>query len=143
MIDRNFIFAKAEAFSQIRMPDFLKYNGENEYYSLAFISNGYDILSVPRRIYSDNYSRSVENTYHTFSSDHNYNVVVDLMNGINVGKYKVTKAAANQFLYYHNLVSGAIKKLPYATNDVEYDPYNLEMHEIGARKFLSGTKAVY
>lgn len=143
IIDRNFIFAKAEAFKKIVMPDFLKYCGENEYLSMAFLSAGYDIMSVPANMYSDSKARSVENTYHTFSLEHNYNVVVDLMYGRKLDRYKLTRSGVKKFLEFHGIPHYKINKLPYATNDVSYNPYDLKMHGVDARRFIAGTKAVY
>lgn len=143
IIDRNFIFAKAESFRKIVMPDFLKYNGENEYLSLAFMSAGYDIMSLPTKMYSDSKARSVENTYHIFSLEHNYNLVIDLMHGIGLDRYKITKDGLDKFLTFHGILPSLLKRLPYSSNDVDYDPYDLKMHNVDARRFLSGTKAIY
>ena len=143
IVDKNFIFAKSEAFKKMVMPSFLKYFGENEYLSLSFLSAGYDIVSLPTGIYEDSGFRSVENTYHTFSLEHNYNVVVDLLNGIQLDRYKLTRAGLNMFLEHHGLSVGQIKKLPYYANDVSYNPYSLEMHGVDARRFIAGTKAIY
>jgi len=143
IVDRNFIFAKSEALLKVVSPGFLKYNGENEYLSLAILSAGYDILSVPQHVYVDANIRSVENTYHTFSVEHNYNVVVDMLNGVGLSAYNISEEALLEFLSFHGLPKGPIKRLPYSTNDVEYDPYKLKMHGVDARRFIAGTKAVY
>lgn len=143
MIDRNFIFAKSEAFNKIVMPHFLKYSGENEYLSISFLSAGFDIMSVPSRFYSDSLTRSVENTYHTFSLEHGYNRVVDLFWGQNISKYKCNKNGLDKFLKFHGLELRQIKKLPYINDDVSYEPYGLKMNDLDARRFLAGTKAVY
>lgn len=142
-VDRNFIFARASVFSEIVSADFLKYRGENEYLSLAFLSAGYDILSVPNEIYEDSLARSVENTYHTFSAEHNYNIVIDLINGTSTKEYKISQSALYRFLEFHGIDPVPLKKLPYQTNDVNYDPYTLKIHGVDARRFISGTKAVY
>lgn len=143
MIDRNFIFARAEAFKEIQMPDFLKYHGENEYLSLAFISAGYDIMSIPANMYQDSLARSVENTYHTFSLEHNYNVVIDILSGETPGKYDISEDAVRKFLEFHGMFPNPLIRLPYATNDVDYNPYALKMHGVDARRFIAGTKAIY
>lgn len=143
IVDRNFIFAKAESFRKIVMPDFLKYAGENEYLSLAFLSAGYDIMSLPTKMYLDNKFRSIENTYHTFSLEHNYNLVIDLIHGIGLDKYKITKDGLDKFLAFHSITPSMLNRLPYSANDVNYDPYDLKMHNVDARRFLSGTKAIY
>lgn len=143
MIDRNFIFAKSDAFREIIMPDFLKYHGENEYLSLAFLSAGYDIMSVPSNMYLDSRARAVENTYHTFSLEHNYNIVIELLDGIQLDRYKITSTGLNKFLEFHGMPENPLKKLPYSANDVEYNPYSLKMHGVDARRFIAGTKAIY
>jgi hypothetical protein len=143
IIDRNFIFGKTESFSEIVMPDFLKYHGENEYLSLAFLSAGHSIMSIPSHMYVDSKERSIENTYHTFSLEHNYNTVVDLLNGKNVSRYKITENAVKDFLSFHQIDISKIHRLPYNPDDVLYDPYDLQMHKIDARRFLTGTKAIY
>ena len=142
-VTKNFIFAESAAFHSIVMPSFLKYAGEDEYWTLAFMSQGYDIYSVPTDIYKDTGYRSIENTYHTFSAEHNYNIVVDLLNKIDIEKYKISDLAVDEFYLFHNIEPGSIKRLPYSTNDVNYDPYDLKMHDVDARRFISGTKAVY
>lgn len=142
-VTKNFIFAESSAFHNIRMPDFLKYAGEDEYWTLAFMSQGYDIYSVPTHVYSDTHYRSVENTYHTFSAEHNYNIVVDLLNKIDLDNYKIFEWAVDEFFLFHNIQPGSIKRLPYSTNDVGYNPYDLKMHDVDARRFIAGTKAVY
>jgi hypothetical protein len=143
VIDRNFIFGKTDAFAEIVMPDFLKYSGENEYLSLAFLSAGYSVMSIPSHMYLDSKERSVENTYHTFSLEHNYNIVVDLLNSKGIAKYKITEDGVKKFLSFHQIDISKIHRLPYNPDDVLYDPYDLQMHKIDARRFLTGTKAIY
>lgn len=142
-VTKNFFFAESSAFHDIVMPDFLKYAGEDEYWTLAFMSQGYDIYSVPTSIYHDTKYRSIENTYHTFSAEHNYNIVVDILNKKDLDEYKISEYAVDEFFLFHNIEPGSIKRLPYSTNDVDYDPYNLKMHDVDARRFIAGTKAVY
>jgi hypothetical protein len=125
------------------VPLFLKYYGENEYLSLAFLSVKHDIVSLPQSIYRDKHVRSIENTYSTFSLEHNYNVVVDLLNGVGLDDYGITSLGLSKFLDFHKISIGQIKKLPYCANDVSYDPYKLKMHGVDSRRFLAGTKAVY
>jgi hypothetical protein len=141
--NKNFIFGKSEAFKKIRMPDFLKYRGEDEYWALAFMSHGYDIYSAPDRIYTDVKNRTIENTYHTFSFEHNYNILVDILHKIDVNKYNLSENAVDRFLEFHGLKPEDILRLPYENNDVAYDPYDLKMHDMDARRFIAGTQAVY
>ena len=143
IIDRNFIFGRTESFAEIVMPDFLKYHGENEYLSLVFLSAGHSIMSIPSQMYTDSKERSIENMYHTFSLEHNYNVVIDLLNCKNISRYKITESAVKSFLSFHKIDISKIHRLPYNADDVLYDPYDLKMHKIDARRFLTGTKAIY
>jgi hypothetical protein len=142
-VDHNFIFASSDLFKNIVLPDFLKYYGENEYWTLSFMSQGYEIFSAPESIYKDTKYRSIENTYHTFSSEHNYNIVVDILHKKNIADYKITEESIDEFFRFHVLEPEKIHRLPYQTNDVLYHPYDLKMHEVDARRFISGTKAVY
>jgi hypothetical protein len=143
MVDRNFIFAKSKFFQNSVLPDFLKYAGENEYLSVSFLSRGCDILSVPSGLYFDSNTRSVENTYHTFSLEHKYNLVVDILHGKNLESYKINNQGLDSFLNFHNIASENINRLPYSPDDVAYDPYMLKMHGVDARRFIAGTKAIY
>ncbi len=142
-VTKNFIFARSGAFCDMRLPDFLKYSGEDEYWTLQFMSRGFDIYSTTESVYRDTGYRSIENTYHTFSAEHNYNIVVDILNKIGIEEHNISSKAIDDFFLFHGIEQGSINKLPYQTNDVEYNPYNLEMHDVDARRFIAGTKAVY
>ncbi len=47
------------------------------------------------------------------------------------------------FFDFHGIEDFKIKKLPYPTNDVEYDQYGLRFQDVDARKFISKTKSIY
>jgi hypothetical protein len=142
-IDRNFIFGSSEAFNQIRYPDFLKYAGEQEYLSIAFLSKGYQICSMPSSMMSDNKERSIENKYCIWSKEHNYNIVVGLIKGIDLERYEMNEQGRLAFINSYNINPESINYLPYQTNDVSYDPYKLDMHSVDARRFIVGVKAIY
>lgn len=131
-IDRNFIFASTENWNSFEYPYYLKYNGEEEMLSLEFFLAKKDIYQAPTRIYEDINLRTLDNLYVPFSKDHCYNLVVESIN-----------SRGSEFLAYHNLGGLRLAPLPYQTNDVSYNPYNLEFQDIDARKFISKTKAIY
>lgn len=144
LIDRNIIFGNTEAFGKIRYPEFLKYKGEQEYLSIAFLSAGYRIFSMPSSlVVADTQERSIETKYCIWSKEHNYNIVVDIMHGIDLPKYKITQHGVDQFLNSYNLSIDSIKRLPYQTNDVSYDPSTINIHDVDARRFITGLKAIH
>jgi hypothetical protein len=142
-IDRNFIFASREAFNSIEYPEFLKYAGEQEYLSMAFLSQGYEIHSMPTHLISDSKERSIETKYCTWSREHNYNVVVGIIKGKDLEQYKINESGRSKFLNSYNIDPDSINYLPYQTNDVSYDPYKIKIHDVDARRFIVGVKAIY
>jgi hypothetical protein len=144
IITKHFMVGFSGTFKSIKGPGYLKYNGEDEAWTLELLSNNIDIYSAPSSLYIDTKNRSMETTYKTWSSDHNYNVVVDLIKGNNLDKYNVTEEGLEKFLSAHSSIKpDELYPLPYSTNDVDYDPYNLKMHEVDARRFIAGVKAIY
>ena len=142
-VNRNFILTRSENFKQIVFPLFLKYYGESEYLTVSFLSKGKEIYTMPSSLYKDSGYRSIEKNYHTFSLEHNYNLVVDILKG-NGGEYfRISQTAIKRFLSFHGIDASKIYPLPYQTNDVNYDPYDLKMHDVDSRRFLSVVKAVY
>lgn len=123
-INKYFMFGKANIFSDLEFPVFLKHLGQNEFLSMEFFDLGIDIISAPDYIAKMLPNNSLDNLYTPFSIKHNYNQVVRLM--------KENK----EFLELHGLDPESIFELPYQTNDVEYDCYNNEFDKIDGRKFV-------
>jgi hypothetical protein len=144
IVTKHFMVGFSGTFKNIKGPGYLKYNGEDEAWSLELLSNGIDIYGAPSSLYEDTRNRSMETTYKTWSSDHNYNVVIDLLKGNHLEEYNVTKEGLEKFLAAHvSIKPDEVYPLPYSTNDVAYDPYKLKMHEVDARRFIAGVKAIY
>ena len=142
-VDRNFIFASTEIWNSITYPYYLKYNGEEEMMSLDFFRSGKNIYSAPNNLYSDLGLRTLDSLYVPFSKDHNYNRVVDALTTADPRERSQFQRSLSEFLEFHGIKQLDIKKLPYSTNDVEYNPYGLKFQDIDARKFISNTKAIY
>ena len=123
-INKYFMFGKANTFSDIEFPVFLKHLGQNEFLSMEFFDLGIDIISAPGYIANLLPNNSLDNLYTPFSIKHNYNQVVRLL--------KENK----EFLELHGLDPESIFELPYQTNDVVYDCYNNEFDKIDGRKFV-------
>lgn len=141
---KNFMVGLSGTFKNIKGPGYLKYNGEDEAWTLELLSNDIDIYGAPSSLYRDTKNRSMETTYKTWSSDHNYNIVIDLIKGNKLSDYNVTKDGLNRFVSAHPAIKpDEIYPLPYLTNDVEYDPYKMKMHDVDARRFIAGVKAIY
>jgi hypothetical protein len=129
-IDRNFIFGKTEILKNI-YPKEIKYRGEEELLALNLFNNKIEIFSGPSNLYEDLKLRTIENSYTTFSIEHNYNLLID--------KYL---NAPQEFLDFHGIDKNNLNKLPYNPDDVQYNPYSLSYQEIDARKFLLGIKEI-
>ena len=129
-IDRNFIFGKTEILKNI-YPKEIKYYGEEEFLSLNLFNNKIEIFSGPSNLYEDLGLRTIENSYTTFSIEHNYNLLIE--------KYL---EAPQEFLDLHGINKNNLNKLPYNSNDVLYNPSSLNYHDLDARKFLMEIKEI-
>lgn len=142
-IDKDFTFTKNKIWKSIQYPYFLKYNGEAELLSLNFFRAGYDIYSAPVQTYTNLNLKTFDRLYVPFSKDHNYNMVVDIINDESIDETNNTPRTKKDFFRFHGIDDFKIKRLPYSTNDVQYDPYGLKFQDIDARKFISKTKSIY
>jgi hypothetical protein len=129
-IDRNFIFGKTDSLRDV-YPIETKYYGEEEKLSLNLFNKGVKIYSAPSNFYQDLGVRTFENLYTTFSLEHNYNLVIDSL--IN---------APEEFLQLINLKRDNIYKLPYDSNDVNYNPDTFAYQNIDGRKFIDITRGI-
>jgi hypothetical protein len=145
-IDTNFMFASTLLWNRTKYPTFVKQAGEAELFSLKLISDGAKIFSCPDKIYADDLSRNTENTYHVWSKEHNYNTFIDCLKKVPnslIDGYMISHDARHEFCRAHNIDVEKLRRLPYLTNDVEYDPTELEFHDVDARRYIAGTNAIY
>lgn len=142
-IDRNFIFAKASAWRNVQYPTFLKYAGEQEFLSIAFLSQGLEIYSMPSQNMQDSKERSIEKKYCIWSREHNYNIVAEILRMETLEEFGLNWDGWNAFMNSFNLDPNTIKSLPYQTNDVAYDPTAINIHDVDARRFITGLKAIH
>lgn len=144
-IDRNLIFGLTTTIRSVKYPKYLKYNGEEETLSLEYYTKEIEIYNAPTSIYEIKDEPTLENLYIPFSINHNYNEVVKLLqDGIN--KYtdiRNRNKSLKDFCIFHNFNFSNLKLLPFQTNDVEYDPQNLNFNKVDARKFVARTKAIH
>lgn len=143
IIDRNFIFGAPDVLINNKYPVKLKYYGEEEAFSLGLYSKGIDIYSAPSDLYNDLNKRTIENLYTTFSLEHNYNLVIDLLNQ-SIGPFDIGKTRTIiEFLNFHKIDASKLHKLPFPKNDAEYDPDDLEYGKVDGRRFVAGLRAIY
>jgi hypothetical protein len=143
IIDRTFMFGTPEILINSKYPTKLKYYGEEEAFSMALYSKGIDIHSAPSDLYEDLNQRIVEKLYTTFSLEHNYNLVIDLLSG-KPGPFDIGKdRTVEDFLKFHKIDISKLYRLPFPKNDAEYDPEDLEYGKVDGRRFVAGLKAIY
>ncbi len=145
-IDRRFVFGKTSTFTgEMMFPDYLKYRGEEEVMSLELFTSGVDIFSAPSRMYSEIGKNSLDNLYVPFSLNHNYNSAIDMLQtGNNIfGSVIGRRRSYDDFNNKHENIFNKLSKLPFQTNDVEYDPMDLNFNTVDARRFVARTKAIH
>ena len=130
-IDKNFIFCKTSTLQGV-YPNNLKYFGEDEILSLNLFNRKTEIFSLPSNLYRDLLVRSIENSYTVFSLEHNYNLVIE--------QYK---KAPEEFLIACGIDRNSLYPLPYAHNDVDYNPDELSFQDLDARKFVMDIRGIY
>lgn len=142
--DRSLIFASKKVLSKIRYPEYIKYYGEEEGLSLECYTLGIDILAAKTSLYSCILTEQIENIYTPFSLFHNYNEVIELFY---TGKNKYVDMnnrarSVEDFINFHKFNFAVLKKLPFETNDVQYDPEALLFNSVNASKFVARTKSI-
>lgn len=142
-IDRNFIFGPPHVLAHNQYPVQLKYNGEEEAFSAKLYTNGIDIFCAPTSLYQNLKQKTLEKLYTTFSLDHNYNTVIDILNGKDDDSFLGIKRSILDFLNFHNIDISKLHKVPFVNNDVEYDPESLEYGKVDARRFVSSLNTIY
>lgn len=146
-IDRNFIFYSHKILEDVRFPNFLKYNGEEEYTSLKAYCLGYDIFCAPESLYRDNSLRTMDNLYVPFSKNHGYNKFLrDFKAGNITDLHRKQDRSVDSFCNFHGIDRDKIYLLPFNDDDVAYDPNKLEIdtnHDVGNRRFLANLKGIF
>jgi hypothetical protein len=100
--------------------------------SLNLFNKNIEVFSLPSGLYKDLLVRSIENSYTTFSLEHNYSLVIE--------EYK---KAPEEFLITCEIDRDALYPLPYVHNDVQYDPDELSFRDLDARKFVMDIRGIY
>lgn len=133
-VDRNFIFGKLEHFNKIEYPVHLKYFGEEEYLSAAWHLENVKVYTAPSKTYQDLSVRTIENLYVPYSTEHNYNSVVDLFKNTDGLKH---------ILDCYNIDINNWHRLPYERNDVSYDAFSLEFDDVDSTRYVAKVSAIY
>ena len=144
-INRDFIFAERLVMRKLNFPDYIKYNGVEEILSLELFTKGVDIYSMPSKFYSTTGPRTLETLYVPFSINHNYNEAIDLLQ---TGRNKYhsilnREKTIQDFADFHKINFMELNKLPFDTNDVNYDPEKLNFNRVDARRYTATTKAIH
>jgi len=145
-VDRGFVFGKTENFLKEKvLPEYLKYNGEEESMSIELFTNGCDIFAAPSSIYNQIGENNLEQLYVPFSLNHNYNTSIDLLQkGNNIfSSVEGRTRSFKEFDMFHNNIFKSLHRLPFPTNDVDYDPMDLNFNSVDARRYVAKTKAIH
>lgn len=144
-IDRDFIFFEKDKFKKFGYPTYLKYNGEEEALSLSVFASGTDIYCSPSQTLTKVGKPTIEELYVPFSINHNYNEVVELLHtGANIfNDGSSWSRSVKDFSDFHKVDFLNINSLPFQTNDVSYDPANMNFNSVDARRFVARTKAIH
>lgn len=144
-INKELIFFSNNIINKLDYPHYVKYNGEEEDFSLICFINNINIFSCPTNFYEIKNNSFLELDYYPFSLNHNYNEVLDLFK-YGKNKYRDIKNNINKiknFSIYHNFEFDSLFYLPFNTQDVDYDPDLLKFNQIDSRKFVAKTSAIY
>ena len=144
-VDRSLIFFSKQVSEHFKNPFYVKYNGEEGALSVDMFTSGLDIYSAPTALCSIIGESTLEELYVPFSLNHNYNQVVDLLrtgsnNFLDTSK---RERSVEDFSRFHGIDIQNIKRLPFQTNDVEYDPMLLDFNKVDARRFVAKTKSIH
>jgi hypothetical protein len=144
-IDRDLIFGTRNSMSALNYPSYLKYNGVEETLSLDLFTKGLSIVAMPTDFYHTVGEPTMETLYVPFSLNHNYNESINLFkNGKNCCISILNRPrSVEDFCNYHSFDFKSLEPLPFATNDVEYDPEKLNFNQVDARRYASTTKAIH
>lgn len=144
-VDKDFVFLNKDTLNSFEYPDYLKYNGESEALSLDIFTSGIDTYCSPSNIFSKIGSSTIEELYVPFSINHNYNEVINLFHHESNSFISLLNKPRSvlDFIIFHSIDASMINKLPFQTNDVEYDPEDMNFNAVDARRFVARTKAIH
>jgi glycosyltransferase involved in cell wall biosynthesis len=147
-VSRHSLFGRLELMNRIEYPISLKYYGYSELCSLEFFRHGIEVCCIPKSLYTDLGTRNLEKYYSPFSLEHNYNLMVDELypdRGVNRDEYLLYENFLPDFLELHG-IKERLLKLPYPTNDVDYDPNKLEVvsatSNVQRQRFTNNAKGI-
>lgn len=147
-VSRYSLFGRLDLINSIEYPSHLKYYGYSELCSLQFFRHRIEVCSIPKSIYTDLGTRNLEKYYAPFSLEHNYNLMVDELypdRGVNREEYLLYKSFLPEFLELHG-IKERLLKLPYPTNDVDYDPNKLDVvsatSNVQRQRFTNNAKGI-
>jgi hypothetical protein len=129
IVSKNLIFSKTSTLKPVSYPIYVKYLGEDELLSFRCFEKGYTVYNAPSSLGSDLNQRTIENKYRTFSIEHKYGKVLDI--------------TTLSFWRHIGLDKCPILPLPYANDDVPYNPNSLKINDIDSRKFISNVKSIH
>lgn len=133
-LDTDLLFLKTEDARNLDCPTHLKYYGENEYLSIDAFSKDIQVWSAPSSIVDkDLNNNTLETVYTTFSIEHKYNTVIDLLQD-NLGQ---------DWGWCAGIDTLELKKIPDQYDDVLYDPYQMKIVDVGGERFIGAVKAIY
>lgn len=146
-IDRNFVFYSHKALQESKFPNYLKYNGEEEYTSIKLYCLGYDIYCAPESLYEDKMVRTIDNLFVPYSRNHGYNKFVNEFKTGNLGIDSVKQQRSiDLFCKIHDIDPNKMHSLPFNDDDIAYDPNTLQIdtnHDVGNRRFLANLKGIF
>lgn len=128
-VSRDFIFGSRSTMAAISYPSELKYFGEDELISFRYFNRGIEIFSAPSLVGMNLNEKTLETKYKTFSLEHRYNSIFEEI--------------SQDFWKACGFDSCPIVPLPYGTDDVSYNPTQIEFNDLDSRKFISNVKAIY
>jgi len=139
-VSRDLIFGHTEILQQIGYPWYMKYYGEEEILSIMFFANNIKIYSCPDNFYKKEFPDTVEQLYTTFSKYHNYNEMIKLFK-TRENKYEsINRPLMGDIPFFfnsHEINLEELNYLPFALDDVQYDPDLSLYTDIDSKKFMT------
>jgi hypothetical protein len=140
-VSKHFMFTKSINLKSILDISFLKYNGEEVMLSLSCKENGLKVYSLPTDSVSVLDIDLEEHDYIPFSKNHNYNLVIDtVQNGSN--RFGISKSSVERLSEQIGYDLSKLSRLPYPTNDEEYDPI-MNIDSFQESRFAENFRSLY